>query len=61
MIVDISNPNTMMLISLIENVQRVDIDDRDRTAASEKLVEATESELWSLTAMGKGLPVCRSS
>ena len=27
MIVDTSNPTTLMLISLIENVQRVDIDD----------------------------------
>ena len=40
MIVDTADPNTMMLISLIENVHRVDIDDRDRAAAIEKLVEA---------------------
>ena len=44
MIVDTSDPNTMMLISLIENVQRVDIDDRDRAAAIEKLVEANNGD-----------------
>lgn len=44
MIVDISNPNTLMLISLIENVQRVDIDDRDRASAIEKLVDANNGD-----------------
>jgi len=33
-----------MLISLIENLQRVDIDDRDRAAAVEKLVEANNGD-----------------
>lgn len=44
MIVDTSNPATLMLISLIENVQRVDIDDRDRAAAVEKLVETNHGD-----------------
>jgi len=44
MIVDTSNPTTLMLISLIENVQRVDIDDRDRAAAVERLVEANNGD-----------------
>lgn len=39
MIVDTSDPNTLMLISLIENVQRVDIDDRDRAKSIETLVD----------------------
>jgi len=39
MIVDTSDPNTLMLISLIENVQRVDIDDRDRAKSIEALVD----------------------
>lgn len=44
MIVDTSDPNTLMLISLMENVQRVDIDDRDRAAAIEKLVDANNGD-----------------
>jgi len=44
MIVDISDPKTLMLISLIENVQRVDVDDRDRAAAIEKLVDANNGD-----------------
>lgn len=44
MIVDTSDKNTMMLISLIENVQRVDIDDRDRAAAIEQLVDANNGD-----------------
>ena len=44
MIVDTSNPTALMLISLIENVQRVDLDDRDRAAAVEKLVEANDGD-----------------
>ena len=44
MIVDTSDPNTLMLISLMENVQRVDIDDRDRAAAIRKLVEANNGD-----------------
>lgn len=34
MIVDVSDDNTCLLLSLLENVQRVDIDDRDRAAAN---------------------------
>ncbi|MFC1929849.1 ParB/RepB/Spo0J family partition protein [Chloroflexota bacterium] len=44
MIVDISDPNTLVLISLIENVQRVDSDDHDRAAAIRKLVEANNGD-----------------
>ena len=51
MIVDTSNPTTLMLISLIENVQRVDIDDRDRAAAVEKLVEANNGDYAAVAKM----------
>jgi len=44
MIIDTSDSNTLMLISLIENVQRVDIDERDRCAAVEKLVDANNGD-----------------
>lgn len=44
MIVDISDTNTCLLLSLLENVQRVDIDDRDRAAAIERLVDANNDD-----------------
>jgi len=44
MIVYTSDPKTLMLISLIENVQRVDVYDRDRAAAIEKLVDANNGD-----------------
>lgn len=44
MIIDTSDPNTLLLVSLIENVQRVDIDDRDRAKAIEKLVDANDGD-----------------
>lgn len=44
MIIDISDQNTMLMVSLIENVQRVDIDERDRAAAVVKLVEANNQD-----------------
>jgi len=55
MIVDTSNPTTLVVISLIENVQRVDIDDRDRAAAVEKLVEANNGD-YALVARMLGKP-----
>ncbi len=51
MIVDISNPTTLMLISLIENVQRVDINERDRAAAIEKLVDANNGDYAAVAKM----------
>lgn len=51
MIVDTSDPNTMMLISLIENIQRVDIDERDRAAAIEKLVDANNGDYAAVAKM----------
>jgi len=51
MIVDTSDPNTLMLISLIENIQRVDIDERDRAAAIEKLVDANKGDYAAVAKM----------
>jgi len=51
MIVDTSDPNTMMLISLIENIQRVDIDERDRAAAVHKLVDANDGDYAAVAKM----------
>lgn len=61
MIIDTSDPNTLMMISLIENVQRVDIDDRDRAAAVEQLVEANRGD-YALVAkmLGKSEPTIRT-
>ena len=60
MIVDTSDPNTLMLISLMENVQRVDIDDRDRAAAIEKLVDANNGDYAVVAKMlGKSEPMIR--
>jgi len=44
MIVDVSDDNTCLLLSLLENVQRVDIDDRDRAMAIERLVDANNGD-----------------
>jgi ParB/RepB/Spo0J family partition protein len=61
MIVDTSDPNTMMLISLIENIQRVDIDERDRAAAIEKLVDANNGDYAAVAKMlGKSEGTIRS-
>ena len=51
MIVETSDPGTMMLISLIENVQRVDIDERDRSAAIVKLVDANNGDYAAVAKM----------
>lgn len=51
MIVDTSDPNTLMLISLIENIQRVDIDERDRAAAVHKLVDANDGDYAAVAKM----------
>jgi len=44
MIVDITDTNTCLLLSLLENIQRVDVDDRDRANAIERLVDANNGD-----------------
>lgn len=51
MIVDTSDPNTLSLLSLLENVQRLDIDDRDRAAAIERLVDANNGSYETVAKM----------
>ncbi len=51
MIIDTSDTNTLLLLSLLENVQRVDVDDRDRAAAIEKLVDANNGSYETVAKM----------
>lgn len=54
MIVDIDDEKTCLLLSLLENVQRVNIDDRDRATAIEKLVDAHNGD-YSIVAKMLGM------
>lgn len=51
MIIDTADTNTCILLSLMENVQRLDIDDRDRAAAIEKLVDANNGNYEAVARM----------
>jgi ParB family chromosome partitioning protein len=54
MIIETADDKVCLMLSLLENVQRVDLDDRDRAAAIERLVDAHNGD-YALVAKTLGL------